>query len=689
MKKIQMLSLSVLCMLAVGALAAYDDGELKYPLKQLCRRWDHQSVVMDNTLYLVGGRVIIKETLQKKLGNRTSTWEGEPSQEFISLDLKASFSLEKVDDNGDFLPPWRAVTHTINSRVLGEYPLAVANGGLWARDNKLYLYEGQRTKGGGQSDQSTLLSYDVAAAKWSLERAWENPDGKAPNRFARGTSVNVPEIGMGFYLGGARMYAGDDGANEWRYPVEQQMVGLDIGKGYYDAKYQEIVEGTMRAMGAAVTWIPVGEKGSLVMFGGTNDTETNEVSPLDGKDLADRAPKNTTLESNARVHIYDIAKDKWHVQLSQGDVPAHRMHACAVAVSAPDGKSHQVYFYGGGTGSRMFGMDDTRYMGDLYVLNIPAFKWQRFTDLKNPPAARTRHTCHVVNNRQLMIVGGSRNDSFTAQAQWCRWDEISVLDMTDLRWEITYIPSTLNYSVNAKVYENSLVNLVPMDAPSLGWTDTAVQQLFAESTSGSNDTVPDKPGLAKGALIGIIVGAIAVVLILAVAGFMLWQRRRNAKLEEQHRNSGESPPHDKMYGGISPGFPQGEFGDGKNRRFSELGSDPSAAISEMPSESRTISEMPALPVFYELPTTEKSPTHADLHGGGHLSETSGSRNPLSRTVSDLSQPDHTQLGTHLQTMSPVSPATILEDITSVTSGPGTSSSSSLPRHDATRDMPPL
>jgi hypothetical protein len=31
----------------------------------------------------------------------------------------------------------------------------------------------------------------------------------------------------------------------------------------------------MRAMGAAVTWIPVGEKGSLVMFGGTNDTETN------------------------------------------------------------------------------------------------------------------------------------------------------------------------------------------------------------------------------------------------------------------------------------------------------------------------------------------------------------------------------------------------------------------------------
>jgi hypothetical protein len=306
--------------------------------------------------------------------------------------------------------------------------------------------------------------------------------------------------------------------------------------------------------------------------------------------------------------------------MSQGDVPVHRMHACAVAVTAPDKKSHQIYFYGGGTGSRMFGMDDTRYMGDLYVLNIPAFKWQRFTDLRDPPAARTRHTCHVINKHQMLIVGGSRNDSFTVQAQWCRWDEISVLDMSALKWETRYIPATDNYSVNPKVWENSLVNQVPMDAPSLGWTDTAVQQWFAGSTPGSSDNVLGKPGLAKGALIGIIVGAIAVVLILAVAGFMLWKRRRNAKLEEQRRdldgsqepyrgdNGPGSPLYDQKHGGLSPGFPQGEFNDRKNPRFSELGSEPSTAISEMPSESRAISEMPASPVFYELPTTERSPT---------------------------------------------------------------------------------
>jgi hypothetical protein len=120
--------------------------------------------------------------------------------------------------------------------VPGEYPLAIANGGLWTRDNKLYLYEGQRTKGAVKSDKSTLLSYDVAEAKWSLEKAWDNPDGNTPNRFARGTSVNVPEIGMGFYLGGSRMYAGGDGVKEWMYPVEQQMVGLEIGTGNYDAK---------------------------------------------------------------------------------------------------------------------------------------------------------------------------------------------------------------------------------------------------------------------------------------------------------------------------------------------------------------------------------------------------------------------------------------------------------------------
>lgn len=159
-------------------------------------------------------------------------------QEFISLDLTTSFSLEKVDDNGDFLPPWRPVTHTIDSNVPGEYPLAIANGGLWTGpdNNTLYLYEGQRIKGAEKSDQSTLLSFDIAAAKWSRETAWDNPDGSTPNRFAKGTSVNVPEIGMGFYVGGARMYAGADGEREWRYPVEQQMVGMDIGGGNYDAQ---------------------------------------------------------------------------------------------------------------------------------------------------------------------------------------------------------------------------------------------------------------------------------------------------------------------------------------------------------------------------------------------------------------------------------------------------------------------
>lgn len=59
------------------------------------REWANEELVaavLDNTLYLVGGRVIIKETLQKKLGNRSSTWEGEPSEFLLSLSsLSLSF----------------------------------------------------------------------------------------------------------------------------------------------------------------------------------------------------------------------------------------------------------------------------------------------------------------------------------------------------------------------------------------------------------------------------------------------------------------------------------------------------------------------------------------------------------------------------------------------------------------------
>lgn len=74
---------------------------------------------------------------------------------------------------------------------------------------------------------------------------------------------------------------------------------------------------------------------------------------------------DSSLPQNRReeVWIYDIKNSKWYIQETTGAGPYERMGGCAVVASAPDGKSHQVFLYGGGSGSRMFGMDDAAYMG--------------------------------------------------------------------------------------------------------------------------------------------------------------------------------------------------------------------------------------------------------------------------------------------------------------------------------------
>lgn len=204
-------------------------------------------IVANNKLYLLGGRVLVEESLPKT--SKTSwVWDGEPSKststaypatvtankstgsEFLELDLSQSFSLEKGENNN--LPQWKPVDYSIGDAKYEE-PLAVAGGGMWGNDKKLYVYEGQHTKNATEEDESTLWSYDIADKHWRLEKNWEQGDKRLPNRFTRGTSVNVPGKGMGFYVGGARLYQDDQKNKEWTYPLNQQFIGMDIGAENY------------------------------------------------------------------------------------------------------------------------------------------------------------------------------------------------------------------------------------------------------------------------------------------------------------------------------------------------------------------------------------------------------------------------------------------------------------------------
>ncbi|CUS15197.1 unnamed protein product [Tuber aestivum] len=419
-------------------------------------------------------------------------------------------------------PPWKPVQYTIDTER-GENDLAVAGGGLWSTyqtiQNNLYLYDGLPTKDVSLDLPSTLLSYDIESKHWSTKRVYPETDGERPLRFSRGTSVEVPDAsGKSFYIGGVRMYHNASiGAEEsWYYPVKQQVVGMAVRNGEFDKRFEGMTRGR-KTIGAAVTYIPYGEEGSLITIGGTDEG-------------SDRARKE-------EAWIYDIKSKKWHVQETTGTGPWERMGACAV--SAYDHETHttQVFLYGDGSGSRLFGMDDKSFMGDLFVLQLPSFQWFAYNDRANAPAARTRHTCHVINDKQMLILGGGRNDTLSANKglkETCTWDEMSVLDMTLLEWQQEYRPTSVPYTIPEDVKKSSMFQGRIVQEPATGWSSPDLQVLFQAGDSGLVEAVPvaeDKiAGLKKPVFIGIIsvVGS-SLVLLLAVFRICLRKRRKEKK----------------------------------------------------------------------------------------------------------------------------------------------------------------
>lgn len=163
------------------------------------------------------------------------------------------------------------------------------------------------------------------------------------------------------------------------------------------------------------------------------------------------------------------------------------------------------------------------------MLSLPAFRWLKFTEIPNAPAARTRHTCHVVNERHLFIIGGGRNDSLSKDAglrDACVWDEISVLDMTKMEWQLKYVPNKEPYVVNKIVRDDSLVSGSPRTEPEAGWSPGVQKWFQSQYQQGdSNNNATSKFPL----IIGVVVGSIAAAGLFMIIRFY-YRRRRDRNI---------------------------------------------------------------------------------------------------------------------------------------------------------------
>src|SRR5438034_2148007 len=131
------------------------------------------------------------------------------------------------------------------------------------------------------------------------------------------------------------------------------------------------------------------------------------------------------------IDVYDIATSTWYKQATSGTTPEIRVNPCAVAASAADGSSTQVYLYGG---QNLIPYGNQIQYDDMWILTIPSFTWIKVdTNNQAVPPARAGHSCDIWNS-QIVVTGG-----YVGQDLSCDSPGIYVFDASELKWKNKYV----------------------------------------------------------------------------------------------------------------------------------------------------------------------------------------------------------------------------------------------------------
>jgi Kelch motif len=245
------------------------------------------------------------------------------------------------------------------------------------------------------------------------------------------------------------------------------------------------------------------------------------------------------------VSIYDVATGSWYSQQTTGDAPGGLTQGCTVVASAPDGSSHNIYWYGG-----FDGIDVTRpFSSDVFVLSVPAFVWTKvYSD--NSTQGRAGHKCVKPYPDQMFVIGGYPSLSGT-QFTCVEGGLVQVFNLSSATWMTSYDPAVWsNYSVPSAVTQNIGGNGAggATHLPST-WSNQSLSKLFStpydstkiknwypysiQQSNGSNPRQTAQPtpvavssGLPSwvAPVLGVVLGLVFIsVLIVCI---LFWRRRR-------------------------------------------------------------------------------------------------------------------------------------------------------------------
>ncbi|OJD30271.1 kelch repeat protein [Diplodia corticola] len=169
---------------------------------------------------------------------------------------------------------------------------------------------------------------------------------------------------------------------------------------------------------------------------------------------------------------------------------------------------------------------------DAYILSLPGFHWFKAPDMSGGP--RAFHTCNVVGNRQMVVVGGVNYYNLGVPGDWKDpdpWSQgIGVFDMTQLSWSAGYDAGAAAYESPDKVkawYDQGNGNQV-------AWTDDKVKALFTSKSGNGGSSGTGSGGKSSksspnhtGAIVGGVVGGVAGLALIAGAAWFLMRRKKS------------------------------------------------------------------------------------------------------------------------------------------------------------------
>ena len=314
----------------------------------------------------------------------------------------------------------------------------MANGYLWNSYDALFLYGGEFSDNPDVPPSSySTWEYDIASSSWTTYAGPTNlpgtnaESGNTPvQRAAEGAGITVPSLGRGYYFGGhldthttedwsyliARVYL--TSLLEYTFPghTNNQIQGNAVADSA--GEYRNITTGGLqdtagfpeRADGVLVYIPGYGKQGIILGLAGGNNESFTQLNTID---------------------VYDIATSEWYKQSTSGPTPPIRVNPCAVAASAADGSSVEVYMYGG---QNLIPAGSQTQYSDVWILTIPSFTWISVdTSSQSVPPGRAGHTCNIWNS-QMVVVGG-----YVGTELECDSPGIYVFNTSSLSWQNQYV----------------------------------------------------------------------------------------------------------------------------------------------------------------------------------------------------------------------------------------------------------